>query len=252
MSSSTQPSPLLPATVTKFRDVPALIFAMTFPTLMAWLYFMVLPSGAAQSNPVLIVVFSLSKVIQFAFPLVFVFLTDRRQLRPAPFSLRGMAPAVGFGLATAAAILGLYFLVLKSTGLFETTAEKVHQWLTNWNLTTTAGFMLMAGFMSLLHSLLEEYYWRWFVFGWLGRRLPWAWAAVISGLAFMSHHVILLAFYFPGHFWPVAVPFSVGVAVGGIVWAWIYHRSGSIYAVWASHCLIDLAIMAVGYDLLFP
>jgi membrane protease YdiL (CAAX protease family) len=245
------PPPVVPVSEGKIRDLSALILAMTFPSLMAWLYFMVLPGEGSQNNPFLKWTFGLAKFVQFAFPVVFVFLTDRRQLRMAPVTWRGMGLAVGFGVATAAAICVLYFLVLKSTGLFETTAEKVRLWMTQFSLTTLAGFLIMAGFVSLFHSLLEEYYWRWFVFGRLRRQVPWGWAAVISGLAFMSHHVILLAFYFPGRFWPVAVPFSLGVAAGGMVWAWIYQRSGSIYANWASHCLIDLALMAVGYDLMF-
>ena len=235
----------------KTRDLPALLLAMGFPTVMAWLYFMVLPTSASEGNPVLVTVFAASKVVQFAFPLIFVLLTERYRLGLPRLTLRGMVPAVAFGLATAAAVFGLYFLVLRSSGLFGPTSEKIDQWLTKMHLSTQSGFIIMAAGMSLVHSLLEEYYWRWFVFGGLRRRLPWAWAALISGLAFMSHHVILLAFYFPGNFWVMAVPFSLGVAVGGIVWAWIYERSGSIYAAWASHCIIDLAIMAVGYDLLF-
>lgn len=231
-------------------DLLALIFAMTFPSAMGWLYFIVLPGEASQDNPFLKWTFGFSKVMQFAFPLVFVLVTARPRLRLAPFTGKGMGLAVVFGLATAGAILALYFLVLRSTGLFDTTAEKVRHWLTQMNLATTDRFLIMAGFLSLLHSLLEEYYWRWFVYGGLRRLLPWGWAVVISGLAFMSHHVILLAFYFPGRFWAVAVPFSLGVAAGGMVWAWIYLRSGSIYAIWVSHCLIDLAVMVVGYDLL--
>jgi membrane protease YdiL (CAAX protease family) len=39
--------------------------------------------------------------------------------------------------------------------------------------------------------------------------------------------------------------------VGGMVWAWLYWRTGSIYAPWLSHLLIDAAIFTAGYDLLF-
>jgi membrane protease YdiL (CAAX protease family) len=99
--------------------------------------------------------------------------------------------------------------------------------------------------------LLEEYYWRWFVFGWLRRQTPLLVAQLLSSLAFMAHHVVILAVFFPGRFWTAAVPFSLCIAGGGFVWAWIYERSGSIYAPWLSHLLIDAAIMAVGYDLLF-
>ena len=74
----------------------------------------------------------------------------------------------------------------------------------------------MALFISVFHSLLEEYYWRWFVFGRLERSLPLAAAIGISSLAFMAHHVFVLAYYFPGRFWSAAVPFSLCVAAGGV------------------------------------
>ena len=41
------------------------------------------------------------------------------------------------------------------------------------------------------------------------------------------------------------------VAVGGAFWAWLFQRTGSLVAVWWSHVLIDAALMAIGYDLLF-
>jgi len=48
-----------------------------------------------------------------------------------------------------------------------------------------------------------------------------------------------------------ALPFSLCIAVGGMVWAWLYHRTHTIYSSWISHLVIDAAIMVVGYDLVF-
>ena len=73
-------------------------------------------------------------------------------------------------------------------------------------------------------------------------------ALLLSSLAFMGHHVIVLAHYFPIG---LTVLFSLAVAVGGAAWAWLYHRAGSLAAPWVSHLLIDAAIMVVGYDLAF-
>jgi hypothetical protein len=126
----------------------------------------------------------------------------------------------------------------------------VRTYLEEFHLNTPARYLLLAAFMSVVHSLLEEYYWRWFVFGGLRRCLPGSVAIVVSSLAFMAHHVIILVSYFPGNL-PMALVFSLGVAVGGAVWAWLYGRYQSLYAPWMSHLLIDAAIMAVGYDIAF-
>jgi membrane protease YdiL (CAAX protease family) len=143
----------------------------------------------------------------------------------------------------------LYFGILKDTGIFAETGTKIAQWLTEFHANTPAAFFTMALFVCVLHSLLEEYYWRWFVFGRLRRYLPLGAALALSSLAFMSHHVFVLAYYLPGRFWIAAVPFSLCVAVGGIAWAWLYHRYQTLYAPWLSHLLVDAAIMVVGYDM---
>jgi uncharacterized protein len=57
--------------------------------------------------------------------------------------------------------------------------------------------------------------------------------------------------FFPGarQFFTLALPLSLGVAIGGGVWCWLYAKTGSLYAAWISHLLIDAAIMWIGYDL---
>jgi membrane protease YdiL (CAAX protease family) len=50
----------------------------------------------------------------------------------------------------------------------------------------------------------------------------------------------------------MAVPMSLCVALGGVFWAWLYHRSGSLLGPWLSHALVDLAVMAIGYAMLWP
>jgi membrane protease YdiL (CAAX protease family) len=111
-------------------------------------------------------------------------------------------------------------------------------------------FFLLASFLSLLHSGLEEYYWRWYAFGRLRETVPLGWATLLSALAFASHHVVILAVYFPGRFWMMTIPLSAGIVVGGIVWASLYQRSGSLLGPWVSHALVDAAIFVVAWDLI--
>jgi hypothetical protein len=162
----------------------------------------------------------------------------------APGVLLGLA----FGAAVLAAILGSYYFWLQPAGLLAPAGQAIADKVTHFGVTGPAGFAVMGIFYSLVHSLLEEYYWRWFIFGRLRRLLPLPAALLLSSLAFTAHHVIVLAFYF-GWRSPATVAFSLGVAVGGLVWAWIYHRSGSLLGPWLSHALADTAIFAVGYSL---
>jgi membrane protease YdiL (CAAX protease family) len=231
------------------RDGLALAFAMAFPSLMSWTEFMVLPGEGEQGSPVLLAVFVAGKIVQFTFPLVYVWWFERERIRLGPPTSRGLALGVGFGAVVGAGALVLYYAWLGSSHFLAGTPAQVYAWLTKAHVNTPAGFLAMAVFISVFHSLLEEYYWRWFVFGWLKRYLPLRVAMVVSSLAFMAHHVIVLTVYTPGQFWTMVVPFSLCVAGGGIVWAWLYERTQSLYAPWISHLLVDAALMVLGYDM---
>jgi membrane protease YdiL (CAAX protease family) len=184
--------------------------------------------------------------------MLYVAYFERAALRPVRPPLRGLAFGLGFGLLVAAAMLGLFFGGVGKSAAFAETPAKIHRLLQDAGVSTPARYLLLAFFYAALHSLLEEYYWRWFVFARLCRYLPLAAAIVVSALGFMAHHVVLLGVYFPGQFWTLALPLSLGVAIGGAVWAWIYHHTGSLYAAWLSHGLVDAAIFVIGYAMLLP
>lgn len=230
---------------------PALILCMGFPTLMSWVETQwILPTPEEERTSFQTGLFLFGKLFQFTFPLIYVLWAEPKRLRLRKPSRDGMMMACLFALIVAVGMWILYFVFLRGGAALAQTGDKIRAWLDKFGFNSAGGFITFALVISIPHSLLEEYYWRWFVFGWLKRRMGWLLAAVISGLAFMSHHVVVLAYYMPGHFWDRVMPFSLCVAVGGFVWAWIYYRSENLYAAWMSHFLIDAAIMVVGWDLL--
>ena len=117
----------------------------------------------------------------------------------------------------------------------------------NW--TDPLGYAILGGFYAVVHSFLEEYYFRWFVFGRLRELLRFAPAAIVSGLAFMAHHVIVL-YVFLGPSLHTAF-LSLCIAAGGFIWAWQYERSRSLLGPWISHMIVDTGIFLVGYHMLF-
>lgn len=233
-------------------DGAALTFALLFPVAMAWLYFVELAGDAQAANPALVTAFTAGKLVQFLFPAAYVWWFDRESLMPAWPTSRGLALGVGFGLLVGVAMTALYGLWLHGSPFIEGTPGMIFQRLREFGRATPMGYLQMAIFICVLHSLFEEYYWRWFVFGRMRPYVPVGAAIAISAVGFMLHHVVILGVYFPDRFWTLAVPFSLCVAVGGAFWAWLYHRSGSLYAPWVSHALVDAAIMGVGYVMLGP
>ncbi len=115
-------------------------------------------------------------------------------------------------------------------------------------IATFSRYLTVSVFYSLLHSALEEYYWRWFVYGQLRKFLHVRPAIWLAAVAFMAHHLILVGFY-TGWGWPAGLPFALAVAIGGAYWAWLYERSGSLLGPWLSHLLVDVAIFTAGWQL---
>ena len=232
----------------------ALLFALLFPTLSSWAYFELFtgPEGNTESgNRSIQAVYASGKAIQFAFPLLWVWLVERQWVWPSKPTAAGLELGLGFGLLVAGAGLFLYYFVLRDHPLMAQAPDVIREKASRFGTDSPGRYVLVAGFLSFGHSLLEEYYWRWFVFSRLQTRIPYVAAIVVSALAFAAYHVINLTAFFPGKFWTLVVPLSACIFVGGVVWAWLYGRTGSIYAPWVSHLLIDVAVFAAGYDLLF-
>jgi len=243
------------------REWSALVFAMVFPTVMTWLYFVVLAQPVSltaieershpSANPWAQAAYATGKVIQFSFPLLYLFLVEPTSLQLSRPHFKGMSLGIGFGLLVGAGMIVLYRIGLHNWLAGTGAATMIRLKIEEFNAAAPGRYAALAGFLAIVHSLLEEYYWRWFVFGRLRRLVSLAAAVALSSLAFMAHHVVVLGRFFPNDFWSAAVPFSLCIAMGGAFWAWLYDRSDSVYAPWISHLLVDAAIMAVGYDMVF-
>src|SRR5690606_28218177 len=108
---------------------------------------------------------------------------------------RGTGIGLAFGAATGIAIVGLYFL-LREAPVFALFEDRLNEMLEGMGASTPLRFIGLAIFISLFHSFLEEYYWRWFVFGELQRRIPVGAAYAIASVGFAAHHVLVVLAYF--------------------------------------------------------
>ena len=234
----------MPSPSSSRADQAVIAVAIVLPTLVTWLYFEAFAGSPATSKAA----FGIGKTIQFVLPLVWVFLVQRQPLELAWPKRDGLLMGLTFGAAVGGAMLVLYYFVLGPRGFFEGPAEEVRRKVAEFGVTTVASFAVMGLFYSLIHSLLEEYYWRWFVFGQLRQQIP-LWPAIaISSVGFTLHHVLVLARYF-GWTSPATWLFCAGIVIGGTAWAWLYNRTKSLYGPWLSHLLVDAAIFWIGYVL---
>jgi membrane protease YdiL (CAAX protease family) len=228
-----------------------LTVAIILPSVMAWVYFDRLGGRAGSANPTQQAAYTLGKVVQFSLPILWLWLAQHRIWSVRRPRFDGWPIGVGFGLFVAVAMLALYYLHFRTSSVLAGTSERLRAKLHEFGVDSPVAYAALAVFIVVAHSLLEEYYWRWFVFGRLRTLIPFGLAVAVSSLAFMAHHVVILDAYLPGRFWTAALPFSLCIAVGGAVWAWLYARADSVWSPWLSHALVDAALFTIGWDLLF-
>ena len=245
-SAGAKPPAAFNSTRSKLRWF-GLAFAIVFPSIVTWVYFVAAGHYSAGTQQT---VYLIAKVIQFGFPVVWTYFVLREPLRTSRPTVSGVLLGVGFGVCIVAAGMAMFQHVLRDTPVFAAAAELIHKKVAAFGIDSTWKFVALAGFYSVFHSLLEEYYWRWFVFREL-RNVMAVWPAILlSALGFTLHHIIVLSIYFASAPWLVVL-FSAGVAVGGAFWAWLFNRSNSLFDPWLSHALIDAGLFfGVGFELL--
>jgi membrane protease YdiL (CAAX protease family) len=232
---------------TRRAEAWAMLAAAVFPALAAWLYFVELKGSATAIQQT---AYAAGKILQFGFPVVWL-LVRRERPRWARPKAAGVLQGIAFGAAVLVVMLAGYHAWLQPSGLLAKAGRIIADKVSGFGVDSPVKYVALGVFYCAVHSLLEEYYWRWFLFGGLRRLLPLGPAIVLASVAFMGHHVIVLATYFGWCSWQTWL-LSLCVAVGGAAWCWIYHRSQSLVGPWLSHLLVDAAIFIIGYDLLKP
>ena len=207
--------------------------------------------------------FGIAKVLLMLAPLAWLIFVVQTRPRIPPwrgdhdksFVGSGMLAAHVTGAVIFVAIAAAYFLVGRhwiDTSLMQ---DKVRQ----MGLDNLWLYLAGALYWCTINSLLEEYFWRWFIFERLRDVIGRATAArifsggnllavLLCGLLFTAHHVVALKVYFG---WNLTLLGSLGVFLGGSTWSLIYLRYRNVYAAYVSHVYADLIIFYIGWRLIF-
>jgi len=190
----------------------------------------------------------LSKAWILLFPLLWWLLIEKQKISLSPLP-RPAGEAIRLALFTG---IGFFAVILIGNSLLAerlVDSDMVQAKAVETGLDDMRLFLGFATYTCLINSLLEEYIWRWFVTLQVVRLVPHrGWAIFFSGLAFTCHHVFALAAQMP---LAATVVASLGVFLGGVTWSWLYIKTNSVWPGWISHLLADIAIMIVGWELIF-
>ena len=195
-------------------------------------------------GPVGQTIFMAAKIWLLAFPALWYLVMERGKPSWSPPQNGGLGVGLLTGLIVGA-VIGLAALVF---GIFDMDMGQLAGEVDQMGLTTPRAYLFGALGWTFVNSLMEEYVYRWFVFSQCERLMPRFVAVLASATVFTTHHVIALSTYLPMYLTALA---SLGVFLGGVLWAVLYSRYRSIWPGWISHIIADVAVFAVGWQLLF-
>ena len=157
-----------------------------------------------------------------------------------PPSRRAMLPAAGLAAAVFGVILCGYALLspwLDLSAIPENLAAKEG--------VTAATFPLVALYISLVNSLLEEVFFRGFAFLSLKATCPDPFPWLFSSLLFALYHVAIMGSWFhPILFFLL----TAALAAAGGLFNWL-DREGTVWPAWLVHMAANLAINTIGLRL---
>ena len=188
-------------------------------------------------------IWMLAKIWLIVLPVVWLLYVDGGKLSWSPTSKKGVIAGFVAAIAVGAVILGTY-LIAKDSIIDPVQVKEI---MIELGISSPAKFLIFASSMSLLNSLMEEYVWRWFVFSKFKVLFGARPAIVLSAFFFTVHHVVIV--WSLGSLWIVFLG-SLGLFVGGMIWAWLYNKYNSIWPGWICHVAADTAIMWVGWWLI--
>lgn len=199
-------------------------------------------------SPFARIVYGATKVFTLIWPILVCFVV-LKESRPVLNTASWVSPAVLMvGIGSGLMISIVIFIAMETPmgDMARANANNIEQKVRDLGFYNH--FWVVAIVISVLHSLLEEYYWRWFIYGKLTLLVTPLLAHIIAGLAFAAHHVVVLDQYFPLGW---AFVLGLGVGVGGVIWSLQFARFKTLIGCWLSHMLVDFTLMWIGSRLLF-
>jgi uncharacterized protein len=232
------------------------IVACVLPFFATYSYFVLWPGTDTTQS-----IYSISKVIQFGLPLVVwlyrgwlpqksiknILSECRKQI-----NLNHLKHAIGFTLVLIFLWAVLYIPLLRDTFRASGIRAEVIDKIAEFGVTNMWQYFVLAFFISFIHSFLEEYYWRKFVFIELQKHMKLGSAVWLAAIAFTLHHIIVINKY--ANIEPKWLFLSLGtlaVFICGLVWTYQYHKTQKMWVTWASHIVADLIVLSIGFDLVY-
>lgn len=155
---------------------------------------------------------------------------------------KGFMTALFLGVGIYALIVGGYFALsrfIDFSGIVGALSENAG--------VQKGNFLFVALYISFINSLLEEFFFRGFVFLNLKKRCSRSFAYGFSALAFSLYHVAMMIGWFA--LWVFGLVLA-GLLIGGVIFNYLDEKQETIYTSWLTHMCANFAINTVGFILM--
>jgi membrane protease YdiL (CAAX protease family) len=176
--------------------------------------------------------------ILFFLGLPIIILRKEKMSKYFGFRKKTLPKLIALGLGIYGFILAAYFVIGPYFDFSSVVSGLEEQLGVN-----ASNFIFVAVYISLVNSLLEEYFFRGIAFIELKQLTSRRFAYVFSALMFALYHVAMLIGLFD---WYLIVLMLVALVVGGFIFNYINEKEESILASWTVHLFANLAINTVG------
>lgn len=202
--------------------------------IMAWVDSILSPNYAIKST---------IKLILFLLIPVSYALIDQNTSFRKLFKLKNGKKAfpIALGIGVYCFILGSYFLIGPYFDFSNITAT-----LESSIGVSKSNFIFVALYISIINSLLEEFFFRGFAFLSLKKVISRKVAYVFSAGAFSLYHVAIMTSWFSPLLFIIII---ISLFIAGLLFNWVNEKSNTIYPSWMIHLSANLAINTIGFIL---
>ncbi|MCQ4922450.1 CPBP family intramembrane metalloprotease [Tissierella carlieri] len=182
------------------------------------------------------------KIIMFLFiPLIYIFCDSNINLKDIfkVKSKKKLIISTILGLLVYLIILGAYLILKKYIDL-----DSIKNILAENLKVNKNNFIFVALYISFINSLLEEFFFRGFIFLNLKKLIAIKSAYIISAFAFTVYHIGIMGSWFSPLIFLLAM---VGLFAGGIIFNYLNESNSNIYSSWLVHMMANFAINTVGF-----
>lgn len=184
---------------------------------------------------------SMIKLIMFLLiPLIYIRYDENIQIKDL-FKLKRKGVlrwTIFLGIGVYIIILGAYLILKQFIDL-----SMIREILDNNLKVNKENFIWIALYISFINSMLEEFFFRGFIFLNLKKLARSKQAYIFSAFVFAIYHVAIMGDWFSPLIFLLAM---AGLFVGGLIFNYLNESSSTIYGSWIVHMMANFAINTVG------